>query len=511
MPSVVQEGYDNVNSATITGTPTTGNTIVLCAAHRTSSFGADPAATFDGNPMVFLGQREAQIGDSTFRRAAAVWTYEVTGSETGRVVSASDWTSGDIYWAEVAGLDGHTLKGPYFNDSGAHSSNPTDATADVTTAALAANAFRLAYAAWKKASDNPSDDASIAWDNLTDAAGSGVNTATFAIHQSAGHFEDASSGAKTDTATLTASNTESNGWVTLVIAWEPEGASGATVDPSNLAQEQALGSPALTQAHVIQPVSLAQVQSFEAPAVTQDHQLSPQPIAQSQVLEAVSLTQDHQIAPADMSQAQALVAVGLTQDHQLSPVAFEQLQALTAPTIEQVHTLAAMDMAQVQSLEAASLIIVGLLSPQDMAQVQELGAVVLTQDHQLVAVDLAQLQALEAATVTHTHALSVGDIEQLQALEEATLVLTGTVVPVTAVQQQALDSGQITQTHLLAPENITQLQVFGGSAVGQGGYLVVSSIRVLPALEGDVSVVPALEADVSVVPALTGTVSVKPH
>lgn len=286
---------------------------------------------------------------------------------------------------------------------------------------------------------------------------------------------------------------------------------GSTVSPADISQVQALEAPSLTQTHVLQPADLAQVQALDAPSVTQDHQLGPSEIAHVQALDAPSVTEEHQIAPGEIAQVQALESAGLTQDHQLAPAELAQLQAMDAPTLTQTHVLAAIDMAQLQSLEAVSLIVQGTVSPQDVAQVQQLGAVVLTQDHQLAVADLAQLQALESPSTSQTVTVAPQDLAQLQNLEQVTLVVTGTLTPLTAVQQQAFEAGQITQTHLLSPSDISQLQVLGGPSAGVAGYLVVSSIRILPALDADVSALPALDADASVLPALKGTVSVKPH
>lgn len=331
---------------------------------------------------------------------------------------------------------------------------------------------------------------------------------------------------------------------TRLITYETVGA-GAEVDPDPIVQTQVLSAPSITQDHQLAPDDHAQAQAFSAPTVSQAVTADPEDQVQAQVFAAPALTQDHQIDVAGQVQAQVLSGPGVTQDHQLSPLAMAQLQALGLPALTQTHLLsagamvqtqvhgtasliqdhqvtpvglaqaqahstagltqahmlAAVDLAQLQSNEAASLVITGVLSPRAIAQIQALGAVALTQDHQLQVIDLAQLQALSGPSVAQTATVDPVDLSQVQANEPVTIVVTGAVVPLSIVQQQALQAAQITQEHLVGVEDITQLQVFSAPSGVASGYLVVSSIRILPALSGEISIVPAL----------AGNVSVKPH
>lgn len=269
MATLIDEGIKpyNASSLFIGLTPSAGQTLIVMASHRGASQGASPAADIGGVALTLIGQHEAQIENSDYRRTVAVWARTFDGNEslTNSIVTVTGWSSisHQFYWHAVD-LGGLTLKDVYFSDSGEHTTNPTDGTAEVTTAALAANSYRVGYAAWKKDSDNPSDDATISWDNLTDSAESGININIFAMHQHGGHLEDATPGAKTDTATLSAGNTTSLGWVAAVVAWEPEGAGGTELEVGDATHGHAADSPALTQSHTLTVADSAHGHSAEA-------------------------------------------------------------------------------------------------------------------------------------------------------------------------------------------------------------------------------------------------------
>lgn len=292
--------------------------------------------------------------------------------------------------------------------------------------------------------------------------------------------------------------------------------------PADIAQEQSLDAPTLTQTHLISPGNLTQAQVFDAPTLSQDHQVAPGNIDQTQTLDQPAVSQDHQIpavdvaqdqavdaptlsvehllSPDELDQEQALQAPAVTQDHQVTPADLAQAQLTDAPTLEQVHTLAVADMAQLQVLEAASLIITGTLTPDDIAQIQTLGAALVTQDHQLTVADLVQLQSIEAPSLEQTHLVTVTGLAQDQALDRPTIIITGQLVPLSITQLQALEAGDIVQTHDIAVDDLVQLQVLDSPTTAKPGYLIVTSIRLLPALNADIRLIPALSAKISLKP-----------
>ncbi len=132
----------------------------------------------------------------------------------------------------------------------------------------------------------------------------------------------------------------------------------------NLSQAQTIGSPTITQNHILPVDDLSQDQTISQPVLTQAHVLPVNNLTQDQLLSIPTLLQNHILSVDDLSQAQtignvtlvggvlALIVQNLSQD-----------QTIGQPALTQQHLLSVDDLTQAQLIDNVFLggLVVGFL------------------------------------------------------------------------------------------------------------------------------------------------------